>query len=260
MLFIKILLTLNYYLIFIWTMIFDFKINDIYIFLHAINTSQDEEPFEWWFDFTNKIWEENPEIYFFLSGSPEYSLYLTDLRELYKKPFKKLEKLKETETYKRLIKETETYKNFVENQWKLNEKFVLKQLLSFWIKINIPYKIKVNISHPKLKNGLAYDNKAIVWWHSEDYKNYSTVYLIHELLHILTKNDNSDITHAIIELLADNEMRIRLNSKGKYFEYKWHKHLIETEKNLYEDWINFIKWKDLNLFNYIKKTKKEVIQ
>ena len=79
--------------------------------------------------------------------------------------------------------------------------------------------IQVYLTHPKLKNGMAVDNQTIVWGHPEDWPNYSTVYLCHEIMHILTNLDRSDITHAVIELMADNELRIRLNNKGKYFQY-----------------------------------------
>jgi len=41
-----------------------FKVNPLYVFLHAINMNQDEEPFKGWAKFTNAIWEKNPEIFF----------------------------------------------------------------------------------------------------------------------------------------------------------------------------------------------------
>jgi len=52
-------------------------------------------------------------------------------------------------------------------------------------------------------------------------------------MHILTDHDSSDITHAVIELATDNELRIRLNRRGKYFDWPGHEHLKKIEKNYF---------------------------
>jgi len=104
---------------------------------------------------------------------------------------------------------------------------------------------------------MTVDNQTIVWGHPEEWPNYSTVYLCHEIMHILTNLDPSDITHAVIELMTDNELRIRLNNKGKYFQYPGHKHLRKLEKNILPEWKKYLKKPEKNIFNFIKDLKKK---
>ena len=128
--------------------------------------------------------------------------------DLLEKIYKEILKSKE---FKKLLSETEKYKDFVEKQWKKNEKFVLEYFKDT-LGLKIPKdKITIYIFHPKSFNGHANsEKKTIKWGHSEDWKNYSTVYLAHEILHIIV-NDTSENMHAIIQLATDNELRIRLN-------------------------------------------------
>jgi len=72
----------------------------------------------------------------------------------------------------------------------------------------------------------------------------------------MTKHDNSDVLHAAIELLVDNELRIRLNKKGKYFEYQNHRHLKEIEKKLYPAWKQYLKQDKKNILQFAKKYEK----
>lgn len=235
-----------------------FRLNKDYVFFHALNMTQNEEPFFGWGNFTNKIWEESPEIFYFLAGAPEYVLYFSldeEKKELYKKANEKLKNLRKTPEYKRLIKETEVYFLFVKKQWEKNRDNVLS-FLRETCKATIPENsISVFITHPKLKNGMAIDKKTIAWGHSEDFKNYSTVYLCHEILHILTDFDNSEITHAVIEIAADNELRMKLNKKGKYFEYPGHLLLRKTEKKILPYWKKYLTKKEKNINNFIDELK-----
>ncbi len=116
--------------------------------------------------------------------------------------------------------------------------------------------MRVFLTHPKLRNGLTVDDSTIVWGHSEDFENYSTVYLAHEFLHIATAHDPSDVTHAIIELAADNETRIRLNGKGEYFEYPGHRRLVEIEKLLLPFWRTYLESGRKDFSNFVEEAKK----
>ena len=240
-------------------MIFDFQINPNYTFLHALNMAQSSEPFAGWGEFTNQIWEDNTAIFYFLAGSPEYTLYLSpqkNLDLLTKQADNALEVIRQSQAYGRLIEETADYLKFVEQQWQQNEKKVLS-IIQELTGLELPKsKIIVYLTHPKLKNGLAVDEKTIVWGHSEDFKNYTTVYLSHELMHILTDLDNSQITHAIIELLTDNELRIQLNQKGTYFEYPGHSNLQPLTKKFLPRWKSYLKQEDKNIFSFINEMKK----
>ena len=237
-----------------------FKINPNYIFLHAINQSQSNIPFKEWKNLTNKIWENSKEVFYLLGGYEEYGLYLkksSDLNRLAKNAIKTLNRIRRTKEFKRLIKETKQYKQFIEKQWAENKEKVFK-ILEELSGIKLPdITIQVYLTHPKLKNGMTVDNQTIVWGHPEEWPNYSTVYLCHEIMHILTNLDPSDITHAVIELMTDNELRIRLNNKGKYFQYPGHKHLRKLEKNILPEWKKYLKKPEKNIFNFIKNLKKK---
>lgn len=116
--------------------------------------------------------------------------------------------------------------------------------------------MRVFLTHPSLRNGLTVDDTTIAWGHSEDFENYSTVYLAHELLHIATAHDPSDVTHAIIELATDNETRIRLNGKGEYFEHPGHSYLVEIEKFLSPFWKAYLESGRKDFSDFIEESKK----
>lgn len=232
-----------------------FKVNPWYAFLHAINMNQDEEPFKGWAKFTNDIWEKSPDVFYFLAGAAEHVLYVKNVagyRALFRKHLQALAKIQKTKQYKRLVRETEQYRVLVEAQWKKNKTVALK-LLQDLSGLSLPkHAVTINFSHPALRNGMAIDDNNIAWGHKEEYPNYSTVYICHELLHIMTKHDNSDALHAAIELLADNEIRIRLNKKGRYFEHENHWHLKALEKKLYPAWKRYLKQENRNIVRFAK--------
>lgn len=236
----------------------EFRVNPDYTFLHAINTTQKNEPFIGWAKFTNNIWKQSPEVFYFFAGAPEYILYSSSIPSLARKTHKILKKIRTSKQYKRLVKETRKYLVFVEKQWQKNENQALR-ILSEISGFTFPKTtITVFLTHPKLRNGSVVDDNAIVWGHSEDFKNYTTVYLCHELMHIFTRHDPSDITHAIIELITDNELRIRLNHKGKYFVYQGHKHLKQLESKLLPEWKMYLAQKDKNIIRFIRAIKRKM--
>ncbi|NIA02322.1 MAG: hypothetical protein GWP15_02980, partial [Nitrospirae bacterium] len=171
-----------------------------------------------------------------------------------------IEELKSSSEFKRLIRETKEYKKFIKAQWQKNSEKVL-EIIENTSGLKLPNQcIDVYITHPKLKNGFTIDNNKIAWGHSEDFLNYSTVYLCHELMHILTKHDNTDVTHAVIELLIDNELRIRLNQFGSYFQFQGHKHLAELKEKIFPEWQKFLKRDKKNIFNFIKEFKSKYMR
>lgn len=239
-----------------------FNINPDYIFLHALNMAQRQEPFSGWAQFTNKIWEESPEVFYFLAGSPEYILYSKkrNFSFLLKKAEKVMREIKKSKEHKRLIQETKEYTLFTQKQWQKNKEKVLSFFESV-VGMKLPKKIiNVFLTHPKLNNGMTLDDNMIVLGHKEDWKNYTTVYLCHELMHIFTNHDSSETTHAVIELITDNELRIHLNGKGVYFKESnnpvGHKSLQKLEKKILPSWKIYLKKKDKNIFKFLEEIKK----
>jgi len=214
---------------------FKFKINKYYLVGYAIASRN--KPFLVWEKLEEKIWQKYKDepAYYFLN--PKYiSLSLeklqTDFTEkniksVFTKQVKTLggiyNDIFKTKEFKRLYKETYKYLQFVKKQWQKNEKEALK-ILQEVSGLSIPKReITVYITHPKSRNGKTLDKKTIVCGHIEKWKNHITICLCHELLHIMTWpghfQTHFDILHSII-LLNDNELKIRLNKKGKYFKEK----------------------------------------
>ena len=67
--------------------------------------------------------------------------------------------------------------------------------------------------------------------------------------------------HAIIELSCDNELRIRLNGGGKYFEENnvpvGHKYLVALSKKILPDWKKYLDNPNENMFGFEKRISKK---
>lgn len=249
-----------------------FQINKLYLLFHSLNLRQ-PNPFPEWVNIKDKIWEESLPVSSFFMGRPESAFLETDEKEIKntlnkfsKEAIPILEMVKNRKEFKRLISETEEYKKFVFNQWKTNRKKVIKTLEEL-TGSSLPEKtITVLITHPKLRNGIHFFGKNIIGWgHSEDWKNYTTVYLAHEIMHDvmvekLGKEGRDDTSHAIIELMTDNELRIRLNKKGNYFMEKGqkvgHPYLHNTIEKILPIWKEYLKKKDKKIEEFYEKAAK----
>ncbi|MCX6812985.1 MAG: hypothetical protein NTV77_00615 [Candidatus Azambacteria bacterium] len=260
---------------------FDFKINKYYLVSYAMTSKY--KPFSGWEKLEDKIWEKHkyePAYYFLNSKYINWAIekLQTDfsdenIKDVFLKQASILEKIYQeifkTKEFKRLYKETERHLKLVENQWQKNEKEVLKILKEVSGLPTPKHKINVYITHPKLHIGRTLDKKTIVWGHEEDWTNYSSVYLCHELLHIMTWpghfQPNFDILHAIV-VLADDELKIRLNRKGKYLSFKKEElnteavKLINLAKRIMPYWKKYLNGKlgknILELKNLLDKYKK----
>lgn len=172
----------------------------------------------------------------------------------------------------RLRKETEMHLEEVKQEWKENSQNALA-LLQEITRIPIPSKvIEIIMVHPKLCGGFyAGGNPSkIMWGHDPEWPLYHTIYLCHELLHTLLIPDwskwnynaiDASILHALIELACDNELRIRLHGKGKYFyigkKYIGHDHLKPFVKNIFPAWRRYLSNKESNLEELAKKLTSE---
>lgn len=245
---------------------FSFVINKPYLLVHALNVRQ-PTPFPEWKIFKQGIKKEYPELVKYLADHRLYEvlfLYLNadklveefggDVEQLIKRGLSH-------KAFEQLYRETEKYCAFVERQWKQNKDLVLRELPAI-TGLTLPSEdITVYITHPALRNGVALLRlNAICWGHPEDWKNYTTVYLCHELLHILTiKQRDSEVMHAIIELACDNELRIRLNGMGEYFneggKQVGHSELLKIEKKILLHWRKYLKDDKKDIFEFEKVVK-----
>ena len=166
---------------------FNFILEKKYLLLKMIfNQSKFEDLIKWKNEFkiskTLKTIEELPvyeEIYF---KSPHFEEFIEDnnLSE-------EMNKLMETETYKKYYDETRDYLNNIEGNWKENKNFI-NNWLEKTLKIDFPKeKIPVYTSHPNLNTGVCVDEKYIFWGHYRgiDDPHYNNIYLCHEMLQFL---------------------------------------------------------------------------
>jgi len=225
-----------------------------------------------------KNYKNNPAYYFIYLAGYKYikwaieQIYLSDIEKSHNNQLeiisKDIQKIFQTifnsQEFETILKETIEYKNFVEHQWNQNKSFVFNYLEEVLGKKLANLSIKIIIVHPVLNKGHAVlKQNLIVWGHNEDWQNYATVYLAHEITHILfnhykIKLDN--LSHALIELITDNELRIRLNQKGKYFregrKHVGHPGLRQMEKQILPSWCEYLQNKKKNLSLFLNQFKK----
>jgi len=225
-----------------------FTVNPYYLLAHSIEKAWGNKPSLRWVKIVQKV--QSSPLFIFKSRWETFAKINSG--ELLGRAFQKTESAfrvaMRTQEFKRILQETETYCAWVEKEWKQKGKYAI-QLLKDIAGIKPPSTtVTVVITHPKLSNGAFIPKENLIFWgHPEEWKNYTIVYLCHELLHIFThkKHSNERIMHAIIELATDNELRIRLNGKGTYFhEGKievGHPMLRKLERELLPLWQKYLR-------------------
>ena len=170
-----------------------------------------------------------------------------------------IDKIGDYRETRHLLQEAQEFQLEVMNQWSENRKRIEAELIRI-LRIPLPKAaVKVYTTHPSLGTGYAVPQlHAICWGHSEEFPNYHSVYLVHELLHLVLPSDAREIDHALIELIADNELRIRLNGSGKYFEYPGHKHLASLERRLLPQFREYMRRRSGSIWTLIRKCQRAI--
>lgn len=238
----------------------NFKIDDDYLIAHTLSNI-DSDRFSSTKHrksivvFQDYAWRECKPCYNLLVG--RFSAKEFSEGELYKTAKRLpgfLVKLKRSEKYKKIRRQTEDYLQFCKNQWKKNYIVTSKSIREL-TGLRLNKKFAVYITHPSLRNGGYKGNNVIEWGHNEDWPNYATVYLWHEILHSYI--GWSDKEHAVIELITDEELRTRLNG-GKYPPFVGHKNLESTKKKLLPKWKKYLKSDQQNIRDFIKKSPGQI--
>lgn len=74
-----------------------------------------------------------------------------------------------------------------------------------------------------MRDGRYLGSNEISWGGVNEWENYEIVYIWHEILHDdKLLGTESDVNHAIIELISDNELRRRLNGDEYNFDQGHH--------------------------------------
>lgn len=241
-----------------------FKINKYYLLTHALKSNT--TPFVGWIEFSNKLWNISNDGYWFLFNSSmqdkifakindaNFDTFFIEIKNDIKKIFSFAFKSKE---FLKLYKETKDYLELLEKEWNDKKKIIIATTEEILGEKLPRIKLDVLITHPNLRNGMAWlELNTICWGHKESWKNYSMIYLMHEALHFVLdkKLGKNHLTHSIIELISDNELRIRLNSEGKYFKEKdagvGHLFLHKLEKAMIPFWKKYLKNSTKNIVKF----------
>jgi len=243
-----------------------FIINDNYIISHTLSytgyekfSSYENRPTLG--NFSQIAWEKCKTCYSFFAGrlanktmletGPDQTI--ENLNHCVKHLNEYLEFLKNTPEYKELKKQVEKYKEKCEKEWKNNfpkSEKIVRKLTGF----DFNKEFEIYITHPSLKNGRYWGDNKISWGNKEQWPNYTTVYLWHEILH--SYFGYSQLEHAIIELITDRELKSKLNNQ-EYSDFNKNISREKLEKKILPKWKEY-KIKGGNITKFIKKIKKSI--
>ena len=129
--------------------------------------------------------------------------------------------------------QTEAYLQWCQEQWERNVAQTCEYICEL-TGFDLATSFTVYVTHPSLCNGSYLGEHNIQWGHHEDWPLYTTVYLWHEILH--SYFCPGDLNHALIQLLTDNELRVRLNEGASYPPFVGHPRLFPLMHALLPDW------------------------
>lgn len=142
-----------------------------------------------------------------------------------------------------------------EREWKQDLKRSLP-MMEEMTGIDFDMDLKVLITHPAQTNGMSWGRDKILWTHQQGFPHYNTVYLWHEIMHKhITASKLADQvgnpSHAVIELLTDNELRVRMGG-GIYPPLIGHPENRPFQEQLLPSWRAFLEKPDKGILDYVK--------
>lgn len=200
---------------------FKFIIDRDYLAAHALFWGQGDRPFPSWIKLRTRLESEYGKIPFNYREALWF-VYPADLRgrkgggpkDVWARSL--VRNARRSREFGRLFKETQRSLAKIEAEWSVIGSTALA-ILQEISGLRLPQRtIPVYVTHPRQGNGSCCGFRMICFSHREDWEYYDTVYLCHELLHVMTR-DSSEIMHALVKLAVDNELRIRLQGERKYF-------------------------------------------
>ena len=202
--------------------------------------------------FQKFAWKTSKTHYNFLIGqSIPYDLSEKGLKEMMEELPAYFSILKDNEPYKNILSHTEEYLKYCEKQWEMN--YITTSKMIFEITgLELDKTFTIYITHPSLKNGKYLGDNKIVWGHNEDWPNYSTIYIWHEILH--SYFDTKQLDHVAISFVTDEELRIRLNG-GKYPPFVTHEYLHPVMKKSLPIWKKYLKSRSKDIHDFKDQIK-----
>lgn len=229
-----------------------FEIDENYLILHTLAKGRSRGKFsEDVKKFQNEIFEKHKKKYKQLQKIPLSKINPVTVKKssfsFFSKSFPEIKKM---DSYKAILKQTQEYKEQVRIEWLKNydKSFEIMKSIT---KLDLKEKFEIIVTHPAVGNGTNLRNYTIVWGSWDQWTNYATVYLWHEILHTFLEG-KSNIEHSIIQFATDHELRRRLNGTN-YPPFVGHKRLLPTMKLLYDDWKIFLEDGEVNIKIFSKQ-------
>ena len=121
----------------------------------------------------------------------------------------------------------------IKENWN-NKQEKIQSFLKTLLRVNIDLKVKAYIIPANLDSGRNIGGNCFIWGHSNGLtdENYDLVYVVHESLHSFFERGN--LTHAIIENIADIELAKYLNNSR--IGYGCHSFTLEDHVKIYPYW------------------------
>jgi hypothetical protein len=166
-------------------------------------------------------------------------------------------KATETSFFGKILSQTYEYGKAIRNQWQKNYPTTL-EIMKEVTGLPLNKTFTVFITHPSLKNRLTLQNdNAILWGNHEEWDNFSTVYLWHEVMNTYLPQD--DVSRAVLELLCENHLRVQLNGGDYPPLIDGTPDLKETKEKILADWKAFLHTENKDILNFITQTKQKLI-
>lgn len=221
---------------------FVFEVNPNVVLGFAFQSDYSGKRPEKWVKLLDSLYEKYPRGCDIIGGRPQDAFW-GDVGEWLNGAAEEVESiltfLSSSDEYNRLIDATKKYRDWLEREWNRKSTRVIRELSDI-VRTELPvHPITVYVVEPTIRWGQYTRGHGIVWGHDEEWNNYSMVYLSHEYLHSFLPKTN--VAHAVIELATDNELRLRLNGNGKYFDIDTRSRLLGIEKELLSNWREYLR-------------------
>jgi hypothetical protein len=168
--------------------------------------------------------------------------------EPYRSCFEKiLSEAKNTPQYSIILSQALDRLNECEKQWQKNYHASL-DFMSELTSLPFHRSFTVFVSHPEVSSGCYLGNRVICWGGAERERNYTTVYLWHEILHSYL-TEKTLLSHALIEMSADVELMRRLNGQGAQL-WPGHNELKPMRKLIEADWNEFTRLQNETVLDF----------
>lgn len=241
----------------------NFILNEKYLLFYVLSNYKDERLIEhtksdykeYLVNFQNLAWNKSKTLYQILDGRINpFEIKAQDDNYSFSKIETEIDSyvndLLKSNAFKILLEQTKEGIELCKKEWQTN----FEQSSSYLADLGLIPEgtFEILMVHGGLKAGRYMGDNKICWSYQHYWDNYNTVYLWHEMLH--SYFGKTEMEHALIELITDNEMRIRLNG-GTYPPLEGHKNLNRHKEMLLPLWKDFLGQdkKDIKQFSDVVK-------